>query len=288
MSDGIVEIWNLKEMTRQRVKLADKGSCAQIFYNHDLQCLTVVIFNSHYSEDKHTSIFQIQLPSLQFKLVFTGNVVLSKNQQGAFLGRQINYVNKIEKDTFFNSAFKNSLERRLGHYDLFNHYIRIDNHKHFFALIGNPAEQHTHKELIEIEPEQGRVIDRYRIDPSQGHYMNLNAILSGDWFVFQAKIYNSNPTNRKYILFAINRLTKTTEWLTDLPTQVSAFCTSIHHHQIIASLTNGDVIIFDIVSGRLIQRLERSNQYGFPLSLARHNEILAIGYDDGTVEMLSL
>ena len=290
LNNGIVEIWDIEKASYQTIKLAPQGSCTQLFYDPDLNNLTVNIASwDHFPDGNRAVVYQIDLNTYKAKQVFSGNTILSKNKSGLFLGRQTNFQRKADCDILFNAEFAIIWKKDFGHYDLFNHYIRIDGHEHFFVLIGTPKNQHTHKRLIEIEPEKGVIVSEIKIDPNDKHYMYLCAILLNDHFVIQAKIYNSNPyAKQSYVLFAINKHTQNKIWQYNIPAQVIAFCPSSTDQQIIASLTNGEIWIIDILTGETIKKLNKTNPCGFPLSLARNKNKLAIGYDDGTVELLQL
>lgn len=289
LNNSTVEIWNIQKQTYQTIKLAPDGACAQLFYDEKHHILTINSMSWNYApEGETTHIYQIDLTTFKARKVYSGRISLSKNKAGLFFGRQINFRQKTDKDILFNEQFFPLLEKRLGHYDLFNHYIRIDGGEHFFALISYPNDQHTHKSLIEIDLTNGQIIDQISIDPTAGHYMNLCAILIKDHFVVAAEIYKSDPWNKDYTLFSINKNTKSIDWQCSIPSQVTCFCASTNNNHIFASLTNGEIHLINLCNGKTIQTLNKTNLYSSPLSLSRHGNKLAVGYDDGMIEIFTL
>lgn len=93
--------------------------------------------------------------------------LLAQSAQGGFLARQIALEGKDLEDLVLDPAGRIIHRRRLGHYDLFNHHLRIDRGEAFFYLAGNPPEQHQDKGLFRLDPQTFKTREVLRLSATR-------------------------------------------------------------------------------------------------------------------------
>ena len=106
-----------------------------------------------FQSDSTNKLFSVYLLNLEIQEVINCSHTISKSKNNYFLARQVDHSNKTKKDFIFNPNYEVIFEKCFGHYDLFNHYLRIDNSELLYYLVGNPKEQHKNKTLCSINPE---------------------------------------------------------------------------------------------------------------------------------------
>lgn len=177
--------------------------------------------------------------------------------------------------------------RRLGHYDLFNHHLRIDRGEAFFYLAGNPPEQHQDKGLFRLDPQTFKTREVLRLERHPEHFNNLHGCLLGNRLLLNAKVYNS-----PHHAYGTQRLTcydlesRGTLWGATLSAQVSAFAPLPGGQWIALALVDGQVEVRDLASGECRWRYRTAD--AIPLCLAVSDKLLAIGFSHGGVSLLQV
>ncbi|NGZ75247.1 hypothetical protein [Saccharibacillus alkalitolerans] len=85
---------------------------------------------------------------------------LSRNAAGVLLARDCSGSRRKgtgTRDFLLNGGFEREEDLNLGHYDLFNHYLRIDGAPGLYFLQGTPASSHEHKWVCAFEPSNSQV-----------------------------------------------------------------------------------------------------------------------------------
>ncbi len=282
---GILEILNEKIDIKS---ISKNGECAQVFINIDTEVAIINRSYRHIDSDNHNTVYEYNTSTGMMNQVANGTFMLSKSNSGKYLARQTDYQNKNRNDIIFDSSFKKIMERRLGHYDLFNHYIRIDNSENLYALVGNPKEQHQNKRLIEINPSTLSEQTLFELERQPNHYNNLNGILSDDIFIIEGNIYNPNPYQKNYELRGIKKNGEVI-WRRELSNQSTGMTTLDEYpNQVAISLTSGETLIMNKLTGETTTIPKSKEVNGYPLSISNKGNKIAIGYDNGLIEIIEI
>lgn len=283
---GILEVSKDKIDIR---KISEDGHCTQVFKNVDLETIIINKSFRYIESDNHNvQIFKYDILTGKTDQIAEGTFILSKTNNDRYLARQTEYDSKNRKDILFDSSFKKIAEKRLGHYDLFNNYIRIDNCKNLYALVGNPKDQSQNKRIIEINPSTFSEQALFNIEKQPNHYNNLNGIIVDDIFVIEGNIYNSNPNQNNYELRGIKR-TGEVIWKKELSNQ-STGMTLINDYpnQVAISLASGEIVVTNISTGEATIIPKNNQVNGYPLCISNKGNKIAIGYDNGLIEIIEI
>lgn len=288
-ADGTVAVLTLSTGDLITKKLAEHGDFSQVFMGVNQAYFYANLFNYQVNNDKHNTVYKIDKTLKKWEKVTAGTFCFSQSLNGNFLARQTDWKNKKRNDILFDPFFNQITECRLGHYDLFNHYIRIDGEEHFCALIGAPNSQSQNKKLFELSTTDMGALSEVTLELQPEHYNNLNGVKIEGKYVVEGKIYNSNPAINEHIVMAYNS-TGENLWSQSISAQASGM-TKIESWpgKVALSLINGEFIILDSINGRVTLKLPRNDEInGFPLSISNSSNKIAIGYDNGLIELIEL
>lgn len=287
-SNATVEIWNIDTGTVREIKLFDNGDCVEIFFNSYNNTLFVNLWSRDFQSDNTNKLFSIDLSNLEIQEVINCSHTISKSKSNCFLARQVHHSDKMKKDFIFSPNYEVIFERRFGHYDLFNHYLRIDNSELLYYLVGNPKEQHRNKTLCSINPETFEIKEVWQIEKQPNHYNSLNGIKINDELILSGKVYSSN---RKFYgtqeLLCIDLVTKKEKWLRTVSSQVCSFGIIDKGATLVLALTNGQIELIESANGKTIEVINRSKNQSFarPLSLATFDNKIVVGLTNGQIEI---
>jgi len=294
LSDAKIQIIEVDSDKSTTIILPVEGNATQIFFNDSTNKLIVNIFPHQFSYKKEKNKFyEIDINTLKHRKIFEGSFSLSKTNLNEFLARQTDYLGNEKYDIIFDTHFNEKVKLELGHYDLFNHYIRIDNANNFYAFIGNPKNQHKNKRLIEID-KNFKINTIIEIEKEPVMYNNLVGYLINDIFVFSGKNYS---ISYNYEVFAYKKKKKNSFfsnkkelWKFGLSGQVTAV-TKLNNIKniIILTTTTREILVIDILAGKIIYNLTTlSLLNGYPLSIASIDNKIAIGYENGLIEIVEI
>ncbi len=173
----------------------------------------------------------------------------------------------------------------LGHYDCFNHHLRIDGAEALYFLRGTPACSHEHKVLCLID-EHGAIQQVCRWDSrGNGHLMETQAcrLPQGGW-VRVCKHYNPRGPG-EFFMEGIDERGRSL-WLRPVPSPATSLTTLTPKSHLLAyALTNGEIGIVDVRTGESFwaQPLELDGVASVALSLCSRGDALAMGTLDGRV-----
>jgi hypothetical protein len=121
---------------------------------------------------------------------------LSMNEAGQLLARDVDYSNAREprQDLVLRASYEPAATQDLGHFDVFNHPIRIDGADKLYFLRGSPQNQHLRKVLCAIDA--GAKVDEVaQWDDKEQHLMTATACLSSKGLLVRAAgIYPSDQS----------------------------------------------------------------------------------------------
>jgi len=132
------------------------------------------------------------------------------------LARDVGRTDEARRDLLLTPLLEEVWSGALGHYDCFNHYVRVDGRRgELFFLRGTPANQHTHKQLVAIDHAGlTRVVMAWDAPDGGAHLKNGAAcgITPGDDVAVSAYTHDYCPGRGE--AFVARRSTKTggTRW----------------------------------------------------------------------------
>ncbi|WP_132688862.1 peptide ABC transporter ATP-binding protein [Pseudomonas aeruginosa] len=278
-----LELWNLADDSLRSFELAERGQCLQVFHNATDDSLLVNLQLGYAAQ----RLFKVPLTPGQPLLLSDCRHLLAQSAQGGFLARQIALEGKDLEDLVLDPAGRIVHRRRLGHYDLFNHHLRIDRGEAFFYLAGNPPEQHQDKGLFRLDPQTFKTREVLRLERHPEHFNNLHGCLLGNRLLLNAKVYNSpHHAYGTQRLSCYDLESRGTLWGATLSAQVSAFAPLPGGQWIALALVDGQVEVRDLASGECRWRYRTAD--AIPLCLAVSDKLLAIGFSHGGVSLLQV
>tara|TARA_R110002050_G_scaffold1314_1_gene9628 strand:- start:136 stop:1704 length:1569 start_codon:yes stop_codon:yes gene_type:complete len=287
-NNAIIEIWNIETGIVKEIRLPNTGDCVELFLNSTNNSLLVNLWSRDFQSENTNKLFSIDLLNLEIQEVINCSHTISKSKNNYFLARQFDHSDKKKKDFIFSPNYKVVFEKRFGHYDLFNHYLRIDNSEFLYYLVGNPKEQHQNKTLCSINPETFEIKEVWQIEKQSNHYNDLNGIKINDDLILSGKVYSSNRNSYDtQELFRIDLMTKKEKWLRTVNSQVCSFGIIDNGLTIVLALTNGQIELIESANGKTIEVINRSKNQSFarPLSLATFDNKIVVGLTNGQIEI---
>lgn len=288
LNNATVEIWNIVDEKCKEIKLDDIGECVELFLNTSNNSLLVNVWNKNYSSNFANTLYYINLDTFEYDKIIHCHHTISKTEDNYFLARQTDYSDKTKKDFILDPLYNIIFEERLGHYDLFNHYIRIDNAGLLYCLLGKPSNSYQNKTLYAIDPKTLSKKEVWQLEKSTTHYNDLNGVLVKNDLLLSGKVYSSNrnPYNT-YELFCVDLSTKKEKWLRTTKSQICSFGVLNNSTLMVMALADGNIELIDIVTGKTIEVLQRSKKLAssYPLSIATFENKIAVGLVNGQIEI---
>lgn len=282
-SDGLITIYDLENDTYERVQISEKGDCVQLFVMDDNKLAINVVFRDF--DHNETSFYLFDLKAKTFIEKQQGLFSLSKSRGDFFLARQLDHNANENQDLVLDEDLNILHQLTIGHYDLFNHYLRIDEDNHLYALVGNPKDQHQNKEIWRIDPANGVQTKLIAIEQNR-HLNEPNFLKIGELILVQGKEYR--PRYGAHVMIAYNEKGML---LWEMITEANAIdLKPLGEYCFLAVYNNGSVKVHRVSDGKVVldmlPYLQLKNTQA--ICAATQGKILAIGYDNGMVEVLEL
>jgi hypothetical protein len=230
------------------------------------------------AQPERSTLFALRGGSLEEWRRFDNPCSFSLDRHGRILARDIS---QARRDRIIDSSGQLVLEADLGHYDCFNHYIRLDGDDELYFLRGSPQSSYRAKHLCGIDV-AGTVRERMRWDDEGEHLMDSCAALgAGGTIVRGFSPRASRPPARDA---AIERFSLTEDrslWRIDLDAEVTAIVTTGNY--VVAALTSGHLLVIASSSGELLQdvALAIDKVPTVATALAVHGQRLLVGTIEG-------
>jgi len=284
-NQSTVEIWDIKTDEVVEIRLPKEGDCVQLFLNTSNQTLLVNCCTNGHPRPPENTIFSIDLASLAVKEIITCCHILSKNSENYFLARQTDHSNHTAEDFILDPDYRVICRRRLGLYDLFNHYLRIDDKESLYFLIGDPPEQHQNKILCSIDPNTTKTTRIWRIETQPEHFNELTGTRWRDYLILSG--HRFQPLSSSDELFAIHPVSGKEIWHITLSGRVSTMAVIENIQLVVVALTNGQLVLIDCENGQTKEAVTPAQNYTFerPLSLAVDGTTLAVGLTNGEIRI---
>ncbi len=284
-----VEIWNTQ--TGQRTfDVRGEGFGVQLLSAFETNVLHVHVPGDFRKKTKAQSkLYAIEEDSLTHLSTFDYPVLFSADAEGNLLGRDTrSHSQASHRDFVLNVERERTFLGDLGHYDCFNHYVRLDGGEGLAFLRGTPASSHKQKRLCRLN-ERGQVEELVKWDDASVHTMLGNACwVAAQSLVRSGKRYSPRPGAGEVFIERRDLGRSKPRWYVPLSAPATALVAS--EKRIHFALTDGTLGTFDIETGALIysEKLAIDGAESFATSLALCDSRLAVGTIDGRVMLYEL
>lgn len=284
-NNSTIEFWDVETGKARMIWLPTPGECVQLFHNTANKTLLVNCWGHESPSETFTAFFSIDLSSFAVTEIIRCRHSLSRNAGNYFLARQTDTYNKTLEDFILDPDYNIVYINRLGHFDLFNHAIRIDNAVSLYFLAGNPSEQNQNKILYRIDPPVGKINEVWAIERQPDHFNDINALLYGETVILSGR--RCHASIDQYELFAYDPSLCKVIWHIILPGKVTAMVAMEVEAVIIVALTNGRILFFDGCNGYKVKTIIPDANLSFqrPASLAVYRDTLAVGLMNGEIRI---
>lgn len=232
---------------------------------------------------RRSGLYKVEVGTVRLLHQFPYSVLMSADRRGRILARDVReHGRRGGADYLLSSGGKILEERDLGHYDSFNHYLRIDGASSLYFLRGNPRDQHKCKELVEIVA-GGAECPILKWDDQGRHLLCGNALEVEGGFIRAIEVYSPDPRSSKTGIERLSRAGEV-EWHHGTSACVTALL-DLGRRGVLFSLTSGNVGLLDPGTGRAYFD-EPLMIDGFPtvvMSMASHDDEIYLGCIDGRV-----
>jgi len=235
-------------------------------------------------EDRST-LFRLGPNGLEHLRTFDHAVALSTDESGNLLCRDPGDLGRKREraDIVLSASSEEAMRTDLGHYDCFNHYLRLDGQDGLYFLRGTPASSHEHKRLCRVDL-TGNVDEVMDWDDRTAHLMNSTACwLSARSIVRAAKVYNPRPGSGSKFIERREFGARGPTWTVSLDAPATDL--DVSKDAVVFALMDGTIGILDAETGefRWTEKLELDGVPTFATALAIQGDGLAIGTADGRV-----
>lgn len=221
---------------------------------------------------------------------FNAPFAFSLSRQGWLLGRHTRPRRSAApppgKDVLLDPTGAVVRRLDLGHYDCFNHFLRIDGEGCLYFLQGAPPTSYEHQNLCELEPETGHWRTCWPLaagELASRHLMECAGCAAGsDLIALACRLHDPRGGADGYIL-GRQRQTGKVLWQHPIPGDVMALV-YLEQQQVLAyALTDGTLGLLDAASGRLLDstRVVAEGVNTVVLSLSARGQRLVAGTIDG-------
>ena len=243
------------------------------------------------SHDRST-LLQLRDDELVRVAGFDHGVLFSVDRAGRFLCRDAGHVTRKRerRDAVIDSSGRVLLSRDLGHYDCFNHHLRIDGAGDLYFLRGTPASSHESKVLCRIDS-TGSVKECLRWDTEEQHLMCGTACLLSDGTLVRAyRVYDPHPQHFSAYLEAREMPTGRRRWRRSVSALVTCLTPVDGQPWLIYALTDGRVGVIQAGTGDLEfeTNLHVDGVSTVVLSMCALGNRIACGTIDGRLLLLRL
>lgn len=285
-----IEVWRLPDL--REISLRGLGHGVQLLRQPDQMLVHVLERGNHISgQPDRSNLFALSGNSLIEWRQFANACAFSVDRHGRILARDTgdHMRSRARLDRVLDPSGSVVLETDLGHYDCFNHYVRLDGADALYFLRGTPPSSHQGKCLCEIDSDQ-TIHQRMTWDDQREHLMNgCAAFRSKDSIVRAYRVYNPSPKSTKGAIELFSLLEGRAVWKRDIDADVTSIVATADTRHIIFALTNGRLGVIDAVDGRLVhdELLAADGVPTIATALATLDQLVLIGTIDGRLMLHS-
>lgn len=276
--DGCVELWSVATGRREHEILIG-GQVVQLLRQPDRVLAHVM--------GARSELYELRGNELVSWLELAVRHACSVDACGRVLARDIDQRTR-RRDQVWTASKQLLIDADLGHYDAFNHFLRVDGVAELFLLRGTPASSHEHKHVCVIDPGDGVVRTELPWDVTPEHRMTGAAVALDDDLVCCYRVHESSGGGA----IRIERRARPggdTVWRHEVPASAIAMIAWPSIGGIVAALVDGTLCILGN-DGTVMheERFTIDDVPTIPTALAVHDETLAVGTIDGRISLLSL
>jgi len=284
-SFGRITSYDYLNNVEESIQIREAGECVQVFNTKNNKVVVNLAYRDRENDD--TYLFEVDVLDKSCRQKLKGKFSISKSAENYFLARQVNHQYGKNQDIILDENFETIHSIDLGHYDLFNHYVRIDDDKYLYAYIGKPKNQHRKKELWKINPSTAEQTKQISIE-AKCQINEPNFLKIKDLIISQGKEYEP-----RYGTYQMNAYDLLGNKIWEIELEANAIDLKAIRdidNCFVAVYNNGKVKIHSSDDGKVIKEL---NQYlsvvnSRAMCAATKDNIVAIGYDNGMIEILKI
>jgi hypothetical protein len=284
-----VESWTLDGRRVQRI--SGSGHGVELLQSSGVAYVNVIErANVFTGASEKSTLLRIDDDNLIPVASFEHGVLFSVDRMGRFLSRDTGDParKRARRDQLLDSTGRELLTRDLGHYDCFNHYLRIDGAAHLYFLRGTPSTSHEAKVLSCIDG-SGVLRECFPWDSEARHLMCSSAcLLSTDTLVRGYRVYDPKPSHFAGYIEALEMPTGRRRWRRAVPALTTCLAPIQGYPWLIYALTDGRIGVLHVHTGDLLheQTLQIDHVNTMVLSLSVQSNRVACGTLDGRVLIL--
>ncbi|MCA9179506.1 MAG: hypothetical protein KDB14_33855 [Planctomycetales bacterium] len=285
-----IEVWNVNG--EREVQVTGEGFGVQILGGPNGP-LVHVVRRANYSEttDDRSTLFRLVSSGLEQVHEFDGAVVISMDDKGNLLCRDPGdwQRKRGRMDQVLTSELNQVFAGDLGHYDCFNHFMRLDGGDGLYFLQGTPPSSHEHKRLCRFNSD-GSVSPVFKWDDAKSHLMNGSACWGPNGSLLRSfSVYDPCPGQSSKKIQRCNVATGRALWTTE----VSALVTSmaiIGEEFLAYALTDGEIGLLSIEDGSVLFQgaVKIGDAPSVATAIAANGSRLAIGTIDARLLLYAL
>ena len=214
--------------------------------------------------------------------------LFSQDSSGRILARQLKSRKETKRDLILGPDVTERWSRRLGEYDCFNHYVRIDGADSLYFLRGEQPEEHRGKELVRIG--QDDTVEEVLLwDGGERHLMTGAACFATSKRLLRTyMIHHPRPSICECRIDCCDLRSGKTIWIRAVEKPVVALAKL--DDKAVFSLTNGHMLVLRIEDGELLWegRAQINGVATMVMSLAARGTRVAAGTVCGRVLLYEL
>lgn len=280
-ADGRVELW--RPTGELIASLRAPGSAVQILERPDEILVNVV-------DGKNCStLYAVSDSALVPWRVFTTGRTCSVDATGRVLARNTTSPAPSGRaDVIAGDRGETLFEAELGHYDSFNHFVRIDGAPDLYYLRGTPQTQHQAKRLCRIDANHA-IDDSIAWDGESAHLMGGSAVLVDGDLVRSYRVYERRGRGRISVERCATRDGRVI-WRHDVPALATSLVAWPAAASVVFALVDGTVGVLDAATGSVWHE-ERFAIDGVPTivtALAIFDQMIALATIDGRISIFAL
>lgn len=201
-----------------------------------------------------STVFALQGSSLVKWCQFENACSLSVDRQGRILARDTGGLRRgrARRDRVLAPSGKAIRETDLGHYDCFNHYVRLDGGDELYFLRGSPPSSHQAKRLCSIDL-TGTIRERMTWDDQGERLMDGCAAFGPRGSLLRAyRVYNPSPRTTKGAVELYSLSAGRALWRLGLDADVTCLVTTANAQHAIFALTDGQCGVINVADGQIL------------------------------------
>jgi hypothetical protein len=236
-----------------------------------------------HGEAARSALFELAGSDLALRREFDRAYAFSADARGRVLARDA--TGGATRDLVLDARAGTLLETSLGHYDGFNHHVRLDGRDGLWFLRGTPPTSHEHKRLCRVTRALAveEVLDW---DGATTHHVEGAACSIGsDAVAIAYRVYDPNPSKGSAVIERRSLAAGETVWQHSLQLPPIALCHIPPLDVVVWAALDGRVGALDAVTGRAVgeAQLEVDGMLTAPTCLDYAAGRLAVGTIDGRV-----